>query len=295
MARPLRIQFPGGVYHVTARGNGRQTLFVDDVDHEHFLDVLADVVAQYHLLCHAYCLMANHYHLLLETPDANLSRAMRQINGLFARYFNRRYERPGHVLQGRFHAQVVDRDAYLREACRYIVLNPVRAGLVAHPRDWAWSSYRATAGEIPAPAFLTVDWLLSLGHASSRADARRRYTRFVIAGMDGESTVSSAPPAALVLGSARELPAVRAHIERSAGQLEIPREHRFALRPPLDQLFAHARTRADRDACCARAAREHGYSLREIARFLGIHYSAVSRAVGRGRATRLPEAEALGT
>ena len=289
MARPLRIQFPGGVYHVTARGNGRQTLFVDDVDHEHFLDVLADVVAQYHLLCHAYCLMANHYHLLLETPEANLSRAMRQINGLFAQYFNRRRERPGHVLQGRFHAQVVDRDSYLREACRYIVLNPVRAGLVGHPRDWAWSSYRATAGEIQAPAFLTVDWMLSLSHASSRADARARYTRVVIAGMREEAAASSTQSAALVLGSARELPAVRAHIERAAAKVEIPREHRFALRPSLEQLFAHARTRADRDDGCVRAAREHGYSLRAIASFLGMHYSAVSRAVDRGEAARLPD------
>ena len=279
MTRPLRIQFPGGVYHVTARGNGRQTLFLDDIDHERFLAVLADVVTTHHVLCHAYCLMANHYHLLVETPDANLSRAMHQLNGLFARYFNRRHERPGHVLQGRFHAQVIDRESYLREVCRYIVLNPVRAGLAAHPRDWRWSSYRATAGEASVPAFLTVDWILSLGHTRSRAKAEDRYARFVMAGM-GDATP---PPPSLVLGSARELPVVRAQIERAAGLGEIPRPHRFALRPSLEQLFVGATTRANRDAQCACAVRDHGYSLRDVARFVGLHYSAVSRAVARGR------------
>jgi len=135
MVGPLRIQFPGGLYHVTARGNGRQPLFADDTDRERFLTVLTRVVARYHLFCDAHCLMGNHYHLPLETPEANLSRAMRQLNGVYSQAFNRRHGRPGHVLEGRFHPQVVDKDAYLREVCRYIVLNPVRAGLVAHPRE----------------------------------------------------------------------------------------------------------------------------------------------------------------
>lgn len=133
MARPLRIEFPGGLYHVTARGNGRQSIFDDDTDCARFLKVLTSVVSRYNVICHAYCLMGNHYHLLLETPEGNLSRAMRQLNGVYSQAFNRRHQRPGHVFQGRFHAQVVDKDDYLRTVCRYIVLNPVRAGLVAHP------------------------------------------------------------------------------------------------------------------------------------------------------------------
>src|SRR3972149_4406631 len=168
MARPLRLQFPGGRYHVTAWGNGRQPLFADDTDRERFLTVLARVVARYHLFCHAHCLMGNLYHLLLETPHANLSHAMRQLNGVYSQAFNRRHQRPGHVLEGRFHAQVVDKDAYLRAVCRYIVLNPVRAGLVTHPGQWLWSSYGATAGEAPVPRCLTVDWVLSLGDTSVR-------------------------------------------------------------------------------------------------------------------------------
>jgi REP element-mobilizing transposase RayT len=132
MARPLRIQFPGGLYHVTARGNGRQPLFAADPDRERFLTVLARVVA--------HCLMGNHYDLLLETPDANLSRAMRQLNGVYSQAFNRRHERPRHVLEGR---------------------------------------YPATAGEAPAPPFLTVDWILSLGDTPVRAEAARRYWQLV--------------------------------------------------------------------------------------------------------------------
>src|SRR6266699_4868421 len=123
MARPLRIEFPGGLYHVTARGNGRLAIFADDTDRERFLLVLTSVVSRYHVFCHAYCLMDNHYHMLLETPEANLSRAMRQLNGVYSQAFNRRHQRPGHVLEGRFHARVVDKDAYLHAVCRYIVLN----------------------------------------------------------------------------------------------------------------------------------------------------------------------------
>lgn len=151
MSRPLRLQLPGGIYHVTARGNARQAIFEDDDDCAGFLIVLASTVARYRLLCHAYCLMGNHYHLLLQTPESNLSVAMRQLNGVYTQRFNRRHERCGHVLQGRFGAQLVDGDAYLREVCRYIVLNPVRAGLVAHPGEWRWSSFRATAGETAVP------------------------------------------------------------------------------------------------------------------------------------------------
>lgn len=292
MARPLRLQFPGGLYHVTARGNGRQPLFADDTDRERFLTVLARVVARYHLFCHAHCLMGNHYHLLLETPDANLSRAMRQLNGVYSQAFNRRHERPGHVLEGRFHAQVVDKDTYLREVCRYIVLNPVRTGLVAHPREWAWSSYRATAGEAPAPPFLTVDWILSLGDTPVRAEAERRYRQFVGAGL-GEMATSWEPvDSPVFVGNAGVLTPVREQIGGATTVLEVPRAQRFALRPPLAVLFASVTSRDDRDVRCVLSVREHGYTMRAIAQFLGVHYATVSRALARGEAQR-PRSEML--
>jgi putative transposase len=129
MARPLRIEFPGALYHVTARGNARQDIFLDDEDRQRFLGVLARGVSRFHLLLHAYCLMENHFHLVVETPEANLSKAMRQLNGVYTQAFNRRHKRVGHVLQGRFKAIVVDRDSYLLELCRYVVLNPVSMAL----------------------------------------------------------------------------------------------------------------------------------------------------------------------
>lgn len=127
MARPLRIEFPGALYHVTAQGNAQQNIFLDDEDRQQFLAVIARVVSQFHLLLHAYCLMDNHFHLVVETPKANLSKAMRQLNGVYTQAFNRRYQRVGHVLQGRFKAILVDQDNYQLELCRYVVLNPVRA------------------------------------------------------------------------------------------------------------------------------------------------------------------------
>jgi len=127
MARALRIEYPGPLYHVTARGNAQQDIFLGDEDRQQFLAVLSRVVSRFHLLLHAYCLMDNHFHLLVETPEANLSEAIRQLNGVYTQAFNRRHQRVGHVLQGRFKAIVVDRDSYLLELCRYVVLNPVRA------------------------------------------------------------------------------------------------------------------------------------------------------------------------
>jgi len=282
MARPLRIEFPGGLYHVTARGNGRLAIFVDDSDRERFLAVLASVVARYHVLCHAYCLMGNHYHLLLETPEANLSPAMRQLNGVYSQGFNRRHRRPGHVFEGRFHAQVVDKQAYLRAVCRYIVLNPVRAGLVVHPCQWPWSSYGATAGEQPVPTFLSVDWVLALGDTLERADAERRYRQFVAAGLAETVTPLELDPSGVLIGAAAVPPHARPRVRHASTLTEIPRAQRFALRLPLATLFAGVTSREDCDVRCASAVRDHGYTMKAVAAFLGVHYVTVSRAVTRG-------------
>ena len=128
MTRPLRLEFPGALYHVTARGNARQGIYLDDQDRHLFLSVLSEVVGRFAWICHAYCLMDNHYHLLIETPQANLSLGMRQLNGVYTQRLNRRHARAGHVFQGRFKAILVERDAYLLKLARYIVLNPLRAG-----------------------------------------------------------------------------------------------------------------------------------------------------------------------
>jgi len=185
MARPLRIELPGSLYHVTSRGNAQAAIFLDDIDRKSCLSVLGLALPRFNLICHAYCLMTNHFHLLLETPEANLSAAMHPFNSVSTQAFNRRHGRVGRLLQGRFKSIVVGRDAYLLELCRYIVLNPLRAGMVKEPGSYPWSSYRATAGLDKKPDFLATDWILDQ-FGENRPQALKAYQRFVRAGLELE-------------------------------------------------------------------------------------------------------------
>ena len=145
------------MYHVTARGNAQDEIFLDKQDYRAFCDALSTTVERHRWLCHSYCLLPNHYHLLLETPEPNLGRGMLALNGTYARRFNWRYQRYGHVFQGPYGAVLLRDDDHLLEVCRYIALNPVRAGLADVPSKWPWSSYAALAGLREIPAFLHVD------------------------------------------------------------------------------------------------------------------------------------------
>jgi REP element-mobilizing transposase RayT len=178
MARPLRLEFPGAIYHVTARGNAQGAIFLDDHDREGFLALFARVVKRYEWVCHAFCLMGNHFHLVVETPRPSLAAGMRQLNGVYAQTFNHRHRRSGHVFGERFKSVVVEKDEHLVAAAAYVVNNPVRAGLCGAAVDWAYSSYRATAGVVAAPAFLTLDWLLSQFAGELHA-AQARYRTYV--------------------------------------------------------------------------------------------------------------------
>ena len=161
MARPLRIEYPGAVYHVTTRGDGRKNIFLNDTDRNNFLQNFCSTIKNYNWLCHAYCLMDNHYHLLLETPDGNLSKGMRQLNGVYTQKFNFIHKTVGHLFQSRYKAFLIEKDPYLLEVARYIVLNPVRAGKVTHQNEWEWSSYLPTAGRRTKPTWLTIEWILN--------------------------------------------------------------------------------------------------------------------------------------
>ena len=143
MARPLRIEFEGAFYHVMARGNALQDIFLRDADRQTFIDNLGRVAQRFDWRVWAWCLMGNHYHLLIETRQATLSKGMREVNGVYTQAFNRRHRRVGHVLQGRYKAILVDQDTYLLELARYVVLNPVRAGLVQSAGESTWSSHQA--------------------------------------------------------------------------------------------------------------------------------------------------------
>ena len=182
MARPLRLEFAGALYHLTARGDRQEPIFLNDNDRRKFLELLGKEVKQQHWICYAYCLMDNHYHLLIETPQPNLVVGMRRLNGVYTQAFNRRRKRPGHVFQGRYKSILVDKDNYLQELCRYVVLNPVRAKLAKGPEQWSWSSYPATAGLVEGPSWLAGEKVLSLFSGS-----RKRYRSFVMDGIGKES------------------------------------------------------------------------------------------------------------
>ena len=133
MARPLRLEYPGAVWHITARGNERKNIFRSDADRRLLLELLGDAVRRYGWIVHTYVLMSNHYHFLIETPRPTLSRGMQWLNGKYAQRFNKRHDRVGHLFQGRFKGFLIENSEYLNEVLRYVVLNPVRAGLVARP------------------------------------------------------------------------------------------------------------------------------------------------------------------
>ena len=178
MPRLPRVNVPNGIYHVTARGNRRQPLFLDDRDHELFLGMLSTLGVRRRWRCHGYCLMPNHYHVVIETPDADLSPGMQYLNGVYADHFNFFHGTDGHLFQGRFHAVLVESDPHLAELSRYLALNPVRAGLAATARDWRWSSYPAIAAGRRSPGFVDAQGILGLfGRDPERA--RRAFVRFV--------------------------------------------------------------------------------------------------------------------
>ncbi len=274
MARPLRIEFPGAVYHVTARGNARNAIFLDDADRLNFLAVLEKAVERFGWRVHAYCLMDNHYHLLIETPEPTLSRGMRHLNGVYTQRLNRRYRRCGHVFQGRYKAVMVDKEGHLLELCRYTVLNPVRAGMAGQAGGWPWSSFRATAGEAAAPGWLTTDWVLAQ-FAVRRGVARRKYRAFV-----GEGAGAPSPWEGLghplFLGGEDFIEGLLERLGGAGGLDEVPRAQRRRTPQPL---AVHQTGTADPHEAMARAYASGDYSLAAIARHFGVHYSTVSRVV----------------
>jgi putative transposase len=182
MPRRPRFQASGAIYHLTSRGTEGRDIFLDDLDRELFLSVLANVAQDRGWICGAYCLMTNHFHLLVQTPNADLAVGMHQLNSAHANYFNRRYDHVGHLFQSRYSSEVIVRESHLLEVCRYIVLNPVRAGLCRRPGRWPWSTYRATAGYVSPPEFLAVDWVLGQFGTTPR-QAALRYVEFVAEGL----------------------------------------------------------------------------------------------------------------
>lgn len=236
MARPLRIDHAGAIWHVTSRGNERGDVFRDDGDRERFLAVLGRAVGLFRWRLHAYVLMGNHYHLVLETPEPTLSRGMAYLNGVYTQYFNRRHGRVGHLFQGRFKAVLVEKESHLLQLLRYVVLNPVRAGACSTAAAWRWSSFGATAGLVRPPAWLHLDWTLAQ-FARDEREARRKYRAFVADGLQGQYQPWGDVRSQIYLGSedfAARWSGIAGGRSLSPG---IPLAQREPVRPGVDVVF----------------------------------------------------------
>jgi REP element-mobilizing transposase RayT len=275
MARPLRLEYPGAVWHLTARGNERKRIFRSAPDYLRFLELLGEAARRYNWIVYAYVLMTNHTHLVIETPEETLSRGMQWLNGKYAQWFNRKYKRCGHLFQGRFKGFVVEKETYLLEVLRYVVLNPVRAEMVERPEKYRWSSYRATAGYEGAPAWLAVAPVHSL-FAPEREAAQRLYRTFV----DDRLTDPRSPfenlVAQLFLGSEGWIERMRERIESRPRSDAHPAAQRYAARPKMAKIVAEVA----RDYGVSESTVRHGHGgeARQLAAWLGCFEGMQKRA-----------------
>ena len=273
MARPLRLELAGALYHVTSRGDGREDIYRSDDDRLAWLDTLAQVCERFNWVCHAYCQMDNHYHLVVETPEANLSKGMRQLNGVYTQRYNRSHQRVGHVFQGRFKAILVEKDSYLLELARYVALNPLRAKMVRQLKHWPWSGYLATCGQVAAPDWLHTDFILSQ-FSKQRTRAIAQYIAFVQEGK-GLPSVWDQLQGQIYLGSPAFVEKMQVLIDQRPTLTEIPRAQRRVLKQALSD-FARQH---ERDAAIALAYLSGQHTMAVIATHFGLHYTTVSRLV----------------
>ena len=279
MSRPVRIEFPGAHYHVTSKGINKRAVFLDDEDRAVFLNVVESVVARFGWRLHAYVMMENHYHLVLEVPEANLSKGMRQLNGVYTQHFNRRHDTDGSLFQGRFRSILFEPESYLLPLCRHVVLNPVRVNKTRTPHTWRWSSYRATAGTVKTPPYLCTDAVLE--HFGKREkDSQRKYRDYVKEGT-GVASPLDERSCQVLLGSPAFLNEMQPilngeKLAKRGPKRARPRRSLATLFKNIDQ-----KSRAERNELIRRAHIDHAYTLMEIGSHLGLHYTTVSKVVNR--------------
>lgn len=287
MGRPLRIEFPGAFYHVTSRGNGQKDIFKSEADREKFLAYLGSAAERYGAVFHAWCLMTNHYHLMIETPEGNLSRIMKHINNSYTNYFNIKRKRAGHLLQGRYKAILIEADAYAAELSRYIHLNPVKAKMVPSPEEYKWSSYRFYA-EGNGPSWLSTGFVLGY-FGTEQNEQRRSYRTYVMEAVGKKCPDPLAGSiASTILGSEDFVREIRErYLEGRGSDRDIPALRELKQRPDIFKIREAAEKAFPEDSKLARAAgiylchRFSGTRLKEIGDLYGISESGVNRSCGR--------------
>ena len=273
MTRPLRLEYPGALYHVTSRGDRQEAIYLDAFDRIAWLSVLGTACKRCNFLVHSFCQMDNHFHLLVETPDGNLSDGMRLLNASYTQYFNRRHRVVGHLFQGRYKAILVQKESHVLELIRYIVLNPVRANPVLTPDEWEWSSHHHVLGRKSSPGWLATDEVLKC-FGADRDRAIEAYCRFVLDGQ-GVPSPLTAVEHQFILGD-REFIEEHRHLGQPDSLPEIARPQR---RPLARTLAEYQATIADRDQAMAHAYASTAYSMAQIGKHFGVSYRTVSRAV----------------
>ena len=273
MSRPLRIEYVGALYHITARGNAQSDIYLNDEDRTNFLLLLNNTCQRHQWLCYAYCLMDNHYHLLIETQAATLSKGMKYLNGSYTQQFNRKHMRVGHVFQGRFKAILVEREPYLLELCRYIVLHPVRARMVRSVKDWKWSSYKATVGLSEGVECLATDWILG-NFGKQRKRAIEGYKNFVKEGRNQPSPWQKLKNQ-VYLGSDKFVKNAQRKLKLNQSLADVPKPQKLAPIKPL----AYYVKKYGRNEGMARAYLSGHYSLAKVGEAYRVSYATVSRAV----------------
>ncbi|MBM4338452.1 MAG: hypothetical protein FJ110_02805 [Deltaproteobacteria bacterium] len=285
MSRPLRIEYPGAFYHVTSRGNERRTVFQSNRDREKFLSYLETTHERYGAVIHVYCLMGNHYHLLLETPRGNLSKILHYINGAYTTYFNIKRSRFGHLFQGRFKGILVDKDEYCKELSRYVHLNPVRAGMVKTPLEYPWSSYRYFVGRDKKPEWLTTEFILGdFGGEGGRGF--KKYREYVERQEDKKlDNPFKKVIASTFLGSKEFIDKIRLEYleKKEMDNRDLPALKKILIGPSLESIEKAVLKRVGRSdplfkkICIYLSYQRSGLNLREIGEYFGMQRSAISQ------------------
>ena len=288
MGRPLRIEYPGAFYHITARGNERKNIFKSNRDRERFLGYLGSASERYKAIIHTYSLMDNHYHILLQTPAGNLSQIMHHINGAYTNYFNVKRKRSGHLFQGRYKALLVDIYEYALELSRYIHLNPVKAGMVDKPEQYKWSSYRDYINVNKSSKWLYTEFILSL-FSRKTSIAKKQYRRFVesMADVDYESPFKDVF-ASTILGGRSFINQIREkHLDRKKSDRDLPDLKQFYEMPDIEGIIKQAAKVLNEDAALLKRVQIYlchkfsGQKLKDIGLHFGIGVSGVSQASRR--------------
>lgn len=289
MARPLRIQYPGAFYHVTSRGNEQKAIFRSNSDRERFLSYLESAHDRYGATIHVYCLMDNHYHLLLETPLGNLSKVLHHINGAYTTYFNTKRKRSGHLFQGRYKAILVEKDSYCKELSRYIHLNPIRAGLADKPSEYRWSSYPYYIRKEKRPAWLTTESVLGY-FGKDESSAQKNYRKFVEDALESETKNPLKDVfASTFLGSSEFITWAKEKFvgSKNVDTRNIPVLRELVEKPSLEQIertvesIIGKKHALCRKFCIYASHQYGGFALREIGAYYGMRGSAVSQCSRR--------------